>query len=66
MIILEYLAYLNEKLLWVGILNTILLLLFSPHNWEFQRILLILEFGIYVPFLLVYQIPILHILTFLR
>lgn len=61
MVILDFLALLNEKLLWIGILNTILLLIFSPHNWDFKRILLILEFGIYVPFLLVYHLPVLII-----
>lgn len=55
--ILELLYYINIKLLWVGVLNTILLLIYAPHRGDIDNILKILEFGIYIPFYLVYHVP---------
>jgi hypothetical protein len=57
----DILELLNNKLLWVGIINTIFLLIFAPHRGKFDNIIKIIEFGLYSPFYLVYELP----LTFL-
>jgi hypothetical protein len=52
-LILLWIEILNARLLWVGIFNTVLLLTFARNI----GILKILEFGLYAPFYVVYEIP---------